>query len=180
MAFSGEPTRVPGRHASAISRGSGASISQPVRGTATRACVLARDRCEWVDRTHSAIGDRYHYIKNFMTDRPVAQPNFREAWPAIIRTRDLYEGGELTPTQALAYGPRPAEKLYDLKEDPHETVNLADDPDHQEILKAMRALVEAWIADTDDKGKYPESKAALAVTKKQFGRWCTDPIFDDV
>ena len=141
----------------------------------------ARDRCEWVvDRTRSAIGDRYHYIKNFMTDRPVAQPNFRDAWPAIIRTREMYERGELTPTQALPYGPRPAEELYDLKEDPHETVNLADDPDHQEILKAMRALVEAWIADTDDKGQYPESKAALAVTKKQFQRWCTDPIFDDV
>ena len=31
-----------------------------------------------VDRTRSAIGDRYHYIKNFMTDRPVAQPNFRD------------------------------------------------------------------------------------------------------
>ena len=77
-------------------------------------------------------------------------------------------------------GPRPAEELYDLKEDSHETVNLADNSDHQEILKAMRALVEDWIADTDDKGKYPESKAALAVTKKQFGRWCTDPIFDDV
>ena len=110
----------------------------------------------------------------------ITQPNFRDAWPAIIRTRELYERGELTPTQALAYGPRPAEELYDLKADPHETVNLADDPDHQEILKAMRALVEAWIADTDDKGQYPESKAALAVTKKQFQRWCTDPIFDDV
>jgi len=44
----------------------------------------------------------------------------------------------------------------------------------------MRALVEAWIVDTDDRGQYPESKAALAVTKKQFRRWCTDPIFDDV
>ena len=141
----------------------------------------ARDRCEWVvDRTRSAIGERYHYIKNFMTDRPVAQPNFRDAWPAIIRTREMYERGELTPTQALAYGPRPAEELYDLKEDPHETVNLADDPDHREMLNAMRALVEAWIADTDDRGQYPESKAALAVTKKQFQRWCTDPIFDDV
>ena len=141
----------------------------------------ARDRCEWVvDRTRSAIGDRYHYIKNFMTDRPVPQPNFRDVWPAIIRTRELYERGELTPTQALAYGPKPAEELYDLKEDPHETANLADDPDHQEILKAMRALVEAWITDTDDKGQYPESKAALAITRKQFQRWCTDPIFDDV
>ncbi|MCY3840693.1 MAG: hypothetical protein OXH09_18935 [Gammaproteobacteria bacterium] len=141
----------------------------------------ARDRCEWVvDRTRSAVGDRFHYIRNFMTDRPVAQPNFREAWPAIIRTREMHERGELTPTQALAYGPRPAEELYDLKEDPHETVNLADDPDHEEILKVMRALVEAWVEDTDDKGQYPESKAALTVTKKQFRRWCTDPIFDDV
>ena len=41
-------------------------------------------------------------------------------------------------------------------------------------------MVEAWIADTDDKGQYPESKAALAVAKKRFRRSYTDPIFDYV
>ena len=59
-------------------------------------------------------------------------------------------------------------------------MNLADNPDYQEALQAMRALVETWLEEVDDKGQYPESKEALAVTKKQFDQWCTDSIFDEV
>ncbi|MEE8398193.1 MAG: sulfatase [Desulfobacterales bacterium] len=139
----------------------------------------ARDRCEWtVDRVRSVIGERYHYIKNFMTDRPLAQPSFRDGWPEIVRAKEMYERGELTPAQALPYGPRPAEELYDLQEDPHELVNLADDPDHQEILRELRRLVEDWIEDTDDKGQYPESKAALQILKKMFPEQAVDPVFE--
>jgi len=139
----------------------------------------SRDRCEWVvDRVRSVIGERYHYLKNFMTDRPLAQPNFRESWPEIVRAREMYARGELTPAQALPYGPRPAEELYDLQEDPHELVNLADDPDRQEILQEMRQLVEEWIEDTDDKGQYPESKTALRILKNMFPKQAVDPIFE--
>ena len=141
----------------------------------------ARDRCEWVvDRVRSVIGERYHYLKNFMTDRPLAQPNFRDDWPEIVRAREMYARGELTPAQALPYGPRPAEELYDLQEDPHELVSLADDPSHQNVLREMRALVAEWIQDTDDKGQYPEQKAALQITKKMFAKWATDPIFENL
>jgi arylsulfatase A-like enzyme len=141
----------------------------------------ARDRCEWVvDRTRSVIGDRYHYIKNYMTDRPLAQSNYRSGWPAFVKTREMYERGELTPAQALPYGPRPAEELYDLQEDPHELVNLAEDADHQQILIERRKLVEEWVEDTDDKGQYPEQRAALEITKKQFPQMCIDPIFADI
>ena len=71
-------------------------------------------------------------------------------------------------------------ELYDLQEDPHELVNLADGPNHQEILREMRQLVEEWIEDTDDKGQYPESKAALQILKKTFPMMAIDPIFQDV
>ena len=141
----------------------------------------ARDRCEWVvDRTRTVIGARYRYLKNYMTDRPLAQHNYRSVWPAFVEIEQMYHRGELTPAQALPYGPRPAEELYDLDQDPHELVNLADDPDHQEILARMRALVEAWVIETDDKGQYPEQPAALKYTRAQFPKQCTDPLFDDV
>ena len=92
----------------------------------------------------------------------------------------MWDRGELTPAQGYPYGPRSVEELYDLKEDPNELTNLADDPNHKEMLVNMRYLMQAWIEEVDDKGQYPESKAALAVTKKQFGKFCTDPLFDDV
>jgi arylsulfatase A-like enzyme len=141
----------------------------------------ARDRCEWVvDRVRTVIGERYHYLRNFMTDRPLAQHNYRSNWPAIAKTKAMYERGELTQAQALPYGPRPFEELYDLQEDPHELVNLAESPDHRSILAGMRQLVEDWIIETDDKGQYPEPRAALEIVKKQFPSQCTDPIFADI
>ena len=183
-----EPVATPGRgrHIAGTRRDHGAGLHglrQPFRGDRSASTCSRRGTAAngWWTGSRSAIGDRYHYIRNFMTDRPVAQPNFREVWPAITRTRELYERGELTPAQASAYGPRPEEELYDLQDDPHETVNLADDPGHNEILKAMRALVEAWIADTDDRGAVPGiERRRSPVTKQQFRKWCTDPIFDDV
>ncbi len=141
----------------------------------------ARDRCEWVvDRTRSVIDERYHYIKNYMTDRPLAQFNYRSVWPSFVEIEDMYKRGELTTAQALPYGPRPAEELYDLREDPHELVNLADDSAHQGTLLEMRRLVEDWVLETDDRGQYPEQPAALKITKSQFPDQCTDPVFQDV
>ncbi|MEM7364332.1 MAG: sulfatase [Pseudomonadota bacterium] len=103
--------------------------------------LSARDRCEWVvDRTRSVIGARYHYIRNYMTDRPVCQGNFRFRWPAVIKTEAMYASGELTPAQAAPYGPRPREELYDLDNDPHELVNLADRPDLETVMQDMRGL----------------------------------------
>ncbi|MAV27403.1 MAG: hypothetical protein CMQ05_15025 [Gammaproteobacteria bacterium] len=141
--------------------------------------LSARDRCEWVvDRTRSVMDERYHYIRNYMTDRPVYQTNFRFRWPAVIQSEAMYAKGELTEAQAAPYGPRPAEELYDLETDPHELVNLADQPDHQPVLYEMRGLLDIWIDDTDDRGQYPETKEALIATKRLFGKFCVDPLFD--
>ena len=124
------------------------------------------------------MDERYHYIRNYMTDRPVYQTNFRFRWPAVIQSEAMYAKGELTEAQAAPYGPRPAEELYDLETDPHELVNLADQPDHQPVLYEMRGLLDIWIDDTDDRGQYPETKEALIATKRLFGKFCVDPLFD--
>ena len=141
----------------------------------------ARDRCEWVvDRTRSLIDAQFHYIRNCMTDRPLAQMNYRSVWPVLVKTQAMYDAGSLTAAQALPFGPRPAEELYDLEADPHELINLAGNTAYGDTLASMRGLVDEWIEDTDDKGRYPDLEAALAITKQQFSSMCTDPVFDDV
>jgi uncharacterized sulfatase len=47
----------------------------------------------------------------------------------------------------LAFGKRPAEELYDLRKDPDQTVNLADNPEYKKIKeelaeKLMKVLKE--------------------------------------
>ncbi|MGI9233618.1 MAG: sulfatase family protein [Woeseiaceae bacterium] len=140
-----------------------------------------------IDRVRSVMGDRYHYIRNFKTDRPLMNWGHREMWAlrdpeasSFLPIRYLAEAGELTPAQAAPYGPRVAEELYDLRDDPDEVVNLAVDPAYEAVLVEMRAELEAWIEDTDDKGQYPRSEAAM---QEVFGRfpeeWLKSPEFSE-
>ena len=49
------------------------------------------------------------------------------------------------------YHQRPAEELYDLRNDPFETNNLAADPRHAERAKALRAGLDEWMHAQGDK-----------------------------
>jgi N-sulfoglucosamine sulfohydrolase len=49
-----------------------------------------------------------------------------------------------------AYIQRPKFELYDLDKDPHEGRNLADDPQHAELLKELLAKLKTFQQSTDD------------------------------
>jgi hypothetical protein len=52
----------------------------------------------------------------------------------------------------------PDEELYDLTTDPFEVRNLAtsNSPEHQQVLKRLRGVLEKWIEETNDQGRIPE------------------------
>jgi arylsulfatase A-like enzyme len=139
-----------------------------------------------IDRVRTVIGTDFHYIRNFMTDRPLMNWGHREmiglAAPeksSFIAIRRLAEAGELTPAQAAPYGDRVAEELYDLTEDPDEVVNLIDDPRYREQLMTMRAALADWIEETGDKGQYPRSSEAMKEIIERFPRsWLRSPEFE--
>ena len=62
------------------------------------------------------------------------------------------------PAERLYTTPRPEEELYDLKADPWELNNLAGDPEYADTLAEMRGILDAWIAETGDKGQTPETE----------------------
>jgi arylsulfatase A-like enzyme len=51
------------------------------------------------------------------------------------------------------------EQLFDLKTDPHETLNVAGDPDHGEVLRRMRDRYGQLVAEA---GGSPEEATAAA------------------
>jgi hypothetical protein len=64
----------------------------------------------------------------------------------------------------------PPEELYDLEGDPYEINNLAGSPrpEHKAILRRLRAVLERWIEQSDDRGRAlerPEIAAAKGATK---------------
>jgi arylsulfatase A-like enzyme len=146
-----------------------------------RSVVSARDRCDYtIDRIRSLRTADYRYIRNFMTDRALMQPQYRDQWQTYRDLMRLGEAGKLTEAQAvLASKKRPAEELYAVQDDPDEIYNLAEDPEMAPVLQAMRLEMDAWIRDTSDRGELPESEAQLTALIERWGAdRCVNPEYD--
>jgi len=123
----------------------------------------ARDRCdETVDHIRSVRSEEFKYIRNYLPERPLLQPClYKDDKPTLKRLRELHEAGKLTglPEQLLFAPKRDAEELYDLRNDPFETKNLAKDPQMKQVLETMRKELTSWEERTHDLGRLPESEA---------------------
>lgn len=140
----------------------------------------ARDRIdETAARLRSVRGPRYHYIRNYYP---------RDGFPTLNRykekcflvkplMRQLHEQGLLTGAPARMMEPVPYEELYDTQADPHEIENLVDsgNPEDRAALTAMRAALDAWIADTGDRGIYPEPEYVVAPFEQEMHDWFGTP-----
>jgi N-sulfoglucosamine sulfohydrolase len=126
-----------------------------------------RDRLAACDDLVRAVHDkRYNYIRNF---KPFIPSNPGSQWwydyhHAIrLELKRLKAAGQLTPAQLLAStdAPRVPEELYDLQEDPYELHNLANSPQHREIMIRMRAALAEWMVRTRDLGLLPEFERSM-------------------
>ena len=146
--------------------------------------IAARDRCDFtIDRIRSVVTGRYKYIRNFMTDKPYMQSNYRDDWEAIKLLKEMYKNGELNDVQsAFVSEYRPAEELYDLWEDTHETNNLVHSykREHAMELARHRDILYKWIIETDDKGRFPESDDALKAVIDRWGEKAVNKEYDRV
>ncbi|MDA1014305.1 MAG: sulfatase [Planctomycetota bacterium] len=127
---------------------------------AREAVFAARDRCdETVDHMRSVRTQDFKYIRNFLPNRPYLQPcAYKDAKAILIALREWRRAGKLNDVQQLLFRDvRPPEELYDVTNDPHEINNLANSPAHAGKLKELRGRLDAWMIETDDKGRAPES-----------------------
>ncbi|MBN1844826.1 MAG: sulfatase-like hydrolase/transferase, partial [Sedimentisphaerales bacterium] len=131
----------------------------------------ARDRCdETVDVIRCVHDQRYSYLRNFLPQRPwMAANQYKDSsYPVRDLLRRLQDEGKLSPAQRRFLAPtKPAEELYDLHADPNELVNLADSPDHREVLQRLRAALKKWILAIQDQGLIPEP--ILEDARLQYG-----------
>ncbi len=144
--------------------------------------IAARDRCDYtIERIRAVRTVKYKYLRNYLTDRPYLQPQYRDGRDYMVILRTLYLQGKLNKVQSAFVGPhKPAEELYDVENDPHETINLVNDPAHAEALKRHRAILADWIRLTGDKGQQRESDAGLRAALKRWGKKCVNPEYDRV
>jgi N-sulfoglucosamine sulfohydrolase len=106
------------------------------------------------------------YIRNFEPDRWPAgdPPGFGDIDGSPSKQFLIQE--RAAPLFQLACDKRPAEELYDLRQDPSELSNVADRPGYADAKKKLCASLDYWMAQTGD----PRSKG-------DDGGWDRYPYF---
>ncbi len=113
---------------------------------------------EKYDLCRSLRKGRYKYIRNYQAYYPDAlQNNYRYIMLAYEEWRTLYKSGKLNSVQKQFFQRKAAEALYDLELDPHETKNLASDPQYATVLKDLRGKLVERVKSLPDLSFYPET-----------------------
>ncbi|MBN1482330.1 DUF229 domain-containing protein [candidate division KSB1 bacterium] len=122
--------------------------------TAPRTEVYAiRDRVDEVlEMSRTIIDGDWQYIRNFFPHRPRMQRSFySEMTPIRQELRRLHKAGQLKDEQAwLMSQTKPAEELYNLKQDYLGMHNLADQEAYADRVKTMHDKLYAWMLETRD------------------------------
>lgn len=108
----------------------------------------ARDKMDETHDSMRAIRSRdYKLILNLMPQRPWCQYNrYKEgAYPMLAEMNILNLQGKLTPQQAAFFAPsKPPIELFDLRRDPHEVRNVAEDPEYADVKAELITELERW------------------------------------
>lgn len=120
------------------------------------AVFSARDRCgEAADRIRSVRTEEYLYLKNFHPGRPHLMANdYKDTKLIIQRLREMHAEGQLPEiSERLLFAPvRPAEELYEWRDDRWQITNLAADAKHEGARHRLSALLDQWIEESGDPG----------------------------
>jgi N-sulfoglucosamine sulfohydrolase len=87
--------------------------------------------------------------------------DYYESWVKKAQTDKTAEAA------VRRYHEHPAEELYDVIADPHETRNLASDPKLRGTLEELRGRVRKWMRDQSDEGKVFGNPTMLAGSSGQ-------------
>ena len=119
-----------------------------------------RDRMdERYDMQRCVRNQQFKYIRYYEPTKPFCQyMNTPEKGAIMQAIRKAHQDGTLPEAgQRMMAAHKPKEALFDCHADPHELNNLADDPQHQQILNEMRAAHALWSDDVKDTGLIPET-----------------------
>ena len=107
----------------------------------------------------SVRDNRYKYILNL--NHQAVYYNVEATRPGGLLDvwKKLGEKDAEIAARARFYQHRPAEELYDLKNDPYELKNVADDPALSKIKEALKNKLKDWMAQQGDEGNATELRA---------------------
>lgn len=117
-------------------------------------------QAECVDLIRYVRDHEFQYNRNFHPELPFGQ------YMSYVWNHDstkewfkLHQEGKLSGPPARFFAPtKPMEELYDVKNDPWQVNNLADDPAYEPVLNRMRAELRSQMKSAGDLGLLPEQE----------------------
>ena len=139
-----------------------------------------RDRLdERYEFIRSVRGERFKYIRNYLPHLPWFHGQTRlypSTHPVAVALHDAARRGLLEhPATVYMAHSKPREQLFDLRKDPHEVDNLAEDPAFRAELDELRAVHRDWILRHRDLGFLPESEMWLRHSGAAAKAFADDP-----
>lgn len=103
------------------------------------------------EHMRSVRTENFRLIRNAYTELPhgtAADLSDSPSWASLKRLKDA---GLLAPQQRQIFtAPRPSVELYDLRADPREVNNVAEDPFYAGVRRELEAELDRWGAETGD------------------------------
>lgn len=114
---------------------------------------------ERYDMMRTVRNKQFRYIRNYLPFRIYGQ-HLQYLWraPSARSWEKMYRAGKCNAVQSAFWQPKPAEELYDLKNDPYEIHNLADDPEYAAVLEELQQACTDWQMEIHDTGFIPEGE----------------------
>jgi uncharacterized sulfatase len=112
----------------------------------------------------SVVNKRYRYILN-LTPEATFQNNITERdsyWKGWVKAA---ETDDFAASLVTKYQHRPARELYDVVADPFNMQNLAEDPQHHEIVEHLHGKLMDWMESCGDLGQATELEALQHMPK---------------
>ncbi|WP_217376624.1 sulfatase family protein [Paenarthrobacter ureafaciens] len=141
-----------------------------------------RDRMDEAEDTSRTVRDaRFRYIRHFHPDRAAlphtSYPDQLATWIELrnLAKQEASQMGRGEPRtlftdlqRTLVASSKPEEEMYDIAADPHETRNLASNPEFETTVTRMRAALRDWQEHYGDLGLMNED--ALIETWRPGGK----------
>jgi len=111
-------------------------------------------------KTRAVRSKKYKYIKNFNNGLSILEcsTEYRKARLPHYNTISILDNyNKLNEVQKTLVTPLPLHELYDLENDPHETINLAYKDEFKNIRNKYEDILMNWIKQIDDKGMHPDA-----------------------
>jgi len=113
---------------------------------------------ERMDMVRSVTDGRYVYLRNYFPHVSQAQHvTYQFETPTTRIWHDLFTAGKTNEAQSIFWRvPKAIEELYDLDSDRDEVLNLAQSPEHREILEKLRTAQRQHVISVRDVCFLPE------------------------